>query len=133
MIQELVVGSDMYTEELMDHFQNPRNVGKMEEADGIGEIGNPVCGDVTTIYIKVRDDRIDEIKYQSFGCAAAIATGSMLTEMAKGKTLNEARSITKENVAHELGGLPEAKMHCSNLAAGGLHAAIEDYQGKRKR
>ena len=123
----------MYTEELMDHFQNPRNVGKMEDADGIGEIGNPVCGDVTTIYIKVRDDRIDEIKYQSFGCAAAIATGSMLTEMAKGKTLNEARSITKENVARELGGLPETKMHCSNLAAGGLHAAIEDYQGKRKR
>ena len=123
----------MYTEVLMDHFQNPRNIGKIEDADGIGEIGNPVCGDVTTIYIKVRDDRIDEIKYKTFGCAAAIATGSMLTEMAKGKTLNDALSITKENIAHELGGLPEAKMHCSNLAAGGLHAAIDDYHSKRSK
>jgi len=123
----------MYTEILMDHFQNPRNIGKIEDADGIGEIGNPVCGDVTTIYIKVRDDRIYEIKYKTFGCAAAIATGSMLTEMAKGKTLNDALSITKENVAHELGGLPEAKMHCSNLATGGLHVAIEDYHSKRRK
>ena len=121
----------MYSEKLIDHFQNPRNVGEIEDADGVGEIGNPVCGDVTTIYIKVRNDRIHDIRYKTFGCAAAIATGSMLTELAKGKSLDEAMKITKEDVASALDGLPEAKMHCSNLAAGGLHAAIEDYLAKK--
>jgi nitrogen fixation NifU-like protein len=122
----------MYSEKVLDHFRNPRNVGEIEDADGVGSVGNPVCGDMMSIYIKVKDDKIDDIKFRTFGCGAAIATTSMTTELAKGKTLDEAMTITRQDVADELGGLPPVKMHCSNLAADALHEAIEDYRGKRK-
>lgn len=122
----------MYTEKVMDHFRNPRNTGELSNADGVGTVGNPVCGDVMTIYIKVKDDSIEDIKFKTFGCGAAVATSSMVTELAKGKTLEEAKQITRANVADELGGLPPVKMHCSNLAADALHAAIEDYYNKKK-
>jgi len=122
----------MYTEKVMDHFRNPRNMGEIPNADGVGTVGNPVCGDMMTIYIKVKDDRIDDVKFKTFGCGAAVATSSMVTELAKGKTLKEALKITRADVAGELGGLPPIKMHCSNLAADGLHAAIEDYRKKQK-
>ncbi|MFQ6086931.1 MAG: Fe-S cluster assembly scaffold protein NifU [Candidatus Bathyarchaeia archaeon] len=121
----------MYTEKVMEHFRNPRNMGEMPDADGIGTVGNPVCGDLMTIYIKVKDNRIADIKFKTFGCGAAIATSSMITELAKGKTLEEALKITRGDVADSLGGLPPIKMHCSNLAADGLHAAIEDYLKKK--
>ena len=116
----------------MDHFENPRNVGEIPDADGIGEIGNPVCGDIMKIYIKVEDGRIADIKFKTFGCGAAIATSSMVTEMVKGKTLEEAKEISNKAVAEALGGLPPQKMHCSNLAADALHNAIEDYYQKNK-
>lgn len=122
----------MYTEKVMEHFRNPRNMGEMPDADGIGTVGNPVCGDLMTIYIKVKDNKIADIKFKTFGCGAAIATSSMITELAKGKTLEEAMKITRGNVAESLGGLPPIKMHCSNLAADGLHAAIEDYLKKKE-
>ncbi len=122
----------MYTEKVMEHFRNPRNMGEIPEADGTGTVGNPVCGDLMTIYIKVKDNKIADIKFKTFGCGAAIATSSMITELAKGKTLEEALKITRGNVAESLGGLPPIKMHCSNLAADGLHAAIEDYLKKRE-
>ena len=111
----------------MDHFRNPRNMGEIPDADGIGSVGNPVCGDMMNIYIKVKDNKIADIKFKTFGCGAAIATSSMVTELAKGKTLEEASKITRANVANNLGGLPPVKMHCSNLAADGLQAAIQDY------
>jgi nitrogen fixation NifU-like protein len=120
----------MYTEKVMEHFKNPRNVGEIPDADGIGTVGNPVCGDLMTIYIKVVDNRLADIKFKTFGCGSAIATSSMITELAKGKTLEEGLKITRANVADELGGLPAVKMHCSNLAADALHAAIEDYYKK---
>ncbi len=120
----------MYTEKVMEHFKNPRNVGEIPEADGVGTVGNPVCGDLMTIYIKVKDNRLADIKFKTFGCGSAIATSSMITELAKGKTLEEGLKITRANVADELGGLPPVKMHCSNLAADALHAAIEDYYKK---
>jgi nitrogen fixation NifU-like protein len=122
----------MYSEKVLDHFRNPRNVGEIEDADGVGSVGNPVCGDMMSIYIKVKDDKIDDIKFRTFGCGAAIATTSMTTELAKGKTLNDAMEITRQDVADELGGLPPVKMHCSNLAADALHEAIADYRGKKK-
>ncbi len=122
----------MYSEKVLDHFRNPRNVGEIEDADGVGSVGNPVCGDMMSIYIKVKDDKIEDIKFRTFGCGAAIATTSMTTELAKGKTLDEAMTITRKDVADELGGLPPVKMHCSNLAADALHEAIEDYRGKKK-
>ena len=118
----------IYSEKVMDHFHNPRNVGVVEDADGIGEVGNPVCGDVMKISIKVAEDRLVDIRFQTLGCGAAIATSSVLTEMAKGTTLAEAAAITKQDVADELGGLPSVKMHCSLLATDGLRAAIEDYR-----
>lgn len=121
----------MYTEKVMDHFKNPRNVGEIPDADGVGTVGNPVCGDLMTIYIKVKDNRLIDIKFKTFGCGSAIATSSMITELAKGKTLEEGLKITRANVADELGGLPAIKMHCSNLAADALHAAIEDYYKKQ--
>jgi nitrogen fixation NifU-like protein len=121
----------MYSEKVLEHFRNPRNVGEIEDADGVGTVGNPVCGDMMSIYIKVKDDKIDDIKFRTFGCGAAIATTSMTTELAKGKTLDEAMGITKQDVSDELGGLPPVKMHCSNLAADALHEAIEDYKGKK--
>ncbi|NWF86699.1 Fe-S cluster assembly scaffold protein NifU [Candidatus Bathyarchaeota archaeon] len=122
----------MYTDKVMEHFRNPRNMGEISDADGIGTVGNPVCGDMMTIYIKVKDNNITDIKFKTFGCGAAIATSSMVTELAKGKTLEEALKITRGDVADALEGLPPIKMHCSNLAADALHAAIEDYNKKRK-
>jgi nitrogen fixation NifU-like protein len=121
----------MYSEKVLDHFRNPRNVGEIENPDGVGTVGNPVCGDVMSIYIKVDDDKIEDIKFKTFGCGAAIATTSMTTELAKGKTLDEAMEITRQDVADELGGLPPVKMHCSNLAADALHEAIENYRKKK--
>ena len=121
----------MYSKKVMEHFLNPRNMGVIEDADGVGTAGNPVCGDTMTIYIKVKNGRIVDIKFQTFGCAAAIATSSMITELAKGKTLEEAEKITRDDVADALEGLPPIKMHCSNLAADALRAAIEDYRKKR--
>jgi len=123
-------GDGMYSEKVMEHFSNPRNVGEIEDADGVGTVGNPVCGDLMTIYIKVKDNRIEDIKFKTFGCGAAIATSSMVTEMAMSKTIEEALEITRNDVANELEGLPPVKMHCSNLAADALHAAIEDYKKK---
>lgn len=119
-----------YTEKVMDHFMNPRNIGEIPDADGVGTIGNQVCGDMTNVYIKVTDGRISDIKFKTFGCGAAIATASMATELALGKTLQEALAITRDAVAEALDGLPEAKLHCSNLAADALHAAIKEYMAK---
>jgi nitrogen fixation NifU-like protein len=121
----------MYSEKVMDHFRNPRNVGEIPDADGVGSVGNPVCGDVMTIYIKVKDDRITDIKFKTFGCGAAIATSSMITELAKGKTLDEAMKITRKDVADNLDGLPPIKMHCSNLASDALQKAIKNYRGRK--
>lgn len=121
----------MYTEKVMDHFSNPRNVGEMPDADAVGQVGNQSCGDIMKIYLKIKDNIIEDIKFQTFGCGAAIATSSMVTEMARGKTLEEAKKITNKSVAESLDGLPPQKMHCSNLAADALHAAIEDYLKKQ--
>ncbi|KYK27055.1 MAG: iron-sulfur cluster assembly scaffold protein [Candidatus Proteinoplasmatales archaeon SG8-5] len=118
----------MYSEKVMDHFMNPRNLGELENADGVGEVGNPTCGDLMKIFIKVENDKIIDIKFQTFGCGAAIATSSMVTELAKGKSLDEALEITRDDVATNLEGLPPLKMHCSNLASDALRAAIEDYR-----
>ncbi len=120
----------MYSPKVMQHFSNPQNVGEIPDADGVGEVGNPVCGDLMTIYIKVKDDKIADIKFKTFGCAAAIATSSIITTMAKGKTLDEASRISRNDVAEELGGLPPQKLHCSNLAADGLKLAIDNYRRK---
>lgn len=122
----------MYSEKVMEHFRNPRNMGEIPDADGVGTVGNPVCGDMMAIYIKVKDNRIADIKFKTFGCGAAVATSSMVTELAKGKTLEEAIKLTRADVADALEGLPPIKMHCSNLAADALHAAIEDYYKKQK-
>jgi nitrogen fixation NifU-like protein len=122
----------MYSEIVMEHFKNPRNVGKIEDADGVGEVGNPVCGDMMTITLKVKDDRIEDIKFETFGCGAAIAVSSMVTEMAKGKQLEEALKITNKSVAEKLEGLPKNKLHCSNLGADALHQAIMDYYGRKE-
>jgi nitrogen fixation NifU-like protein len=118
---------NMYTEKVMEHFRNPRNVGEIPDADGVGTVGNPICGDLMTVYIKVKDNVIMDVKFKTFGCAAAIATSSMITELAKGKSLQDALKITRGDVADNLGGLPPIKMHCSNLAADALHAAIKNY------
>ena len=124
----------MYTDRVMDHFSNPRNVGEIENADGVGQIGNPVCGDVMRISIDVDDkDHIADIKFKTFGCGAAVATSSMVTEMVMGKSLTEAADISNRAVAEALGGLPPNKMHCSNLAADALHLAIEDFLVKTGR
>jgi len=120
-----------YSEKVMEHFMHPRNVGEIKDADGVGEVGNPICGDLMTIYIRVKDDVITDIKFKTFGCGAAIATSSMVTELVKDKTIKEALSITNKDVVDELDGLPPIKMHCSLLAEEGIKAAIEDYR-KRK-
>jgi len=117
----------MYSQKVMEHFKNPHNMGEIPDADGVGTVGNPVCGDLMTIYIKVKDNRLQDIKFKTYGCGSAIATSSMITDIARGKTLEEALKITRADVADSLGGLPPVKMHCSNLAADALHAAIEDY------
>ena len=117
----------------MEHFTNPRNVGEIENADGIGEEGNPICGDMMTFYIKVKDNRLEDVKFKTFGCGAAIAVSSMVSEMAKGKTLEEAMKITPRAVADELEGLPKQKLHCSNLGAQALNKAIKDYLAKQKK
>ena len=121
----------MYSDKLIEEFRNPKNMGKMENPDGVGKVGNPTCGDVMYLYIKVNDDRIVDIKFETFGCAAAIGTSSIITEMAKGLTLDEASKITKQDVADEVDGLPPIKMHCSVLAADALKLAIEDYRKKK--
>ncbi|MFQ5465980.1 MAG: Fe-S cluster assembly scaffold protein NifU [Thermodesulfobacteriota bacterium] len=118
----------MYSEKVMDHFSNPRNVGEVEKPDGEGTVGNPACGDIMKLTIKVEDDVISDVKFKTFGCGAAIATSSMVTELVKGKTLEEAEDISNKTVSEALDGLPPVKMHCSNLAADALHAAIEDYK-----
>lgn len=120
----------MYGEKVMDHFENPRNQGTIEDADGIGEVGNPQCGDIMKIYIKVRDDIIEDVKFQTFGCAAAIASSSMATEMIKGKTVKEAWDLSNKAVAEALEGLPPQKIHCSVLAEEAIHKAINDYRAK---
>jgi nitrogen fixation NifU-like protein len=121
----------VYSDKVMDHFTNPRNVGEIKDADGIGEVGNPVCGDMMTFYIKVKDNRLEDVKFKTFGCGAAIAVSSMTSEMAKGKTLEEAVKITPSLVAKELEGLPKNKFHCSNLGAQALTKAIRDYATKK--
>ena len=121
----------MYSKTVMDHFKSPRNVGTIEDAEGVGEIGNPLCGDMMTIFLKIENDIIEDIKFQTFGCGAAIAVSSMLTEIAKGKTLDEAKKITNKDVAEALDGLPKNKLHCSNLGADALQAAIKDYEDRK--
>ena len=120
-----------YSEKVIDHFQNPRNVGEIPDADGVGKVGNPACGDIMALYIKVADGRIVDARFKTFGCGAAIATSSMVTELVKGKTIEEALQISKRTVADALEGLPPTKMHCSNLAEDALRAAIEDYLKRR--
>lgn len=121
----------IYSDKVMDHFMNPRNVGEIEDADGIGEEGNPVCGDMMTFHIKVDDNRLSDVKFKTFGCGAAIAVSSMVSEMAIGKTIEEAREITPELVAQQLDGLPKNKHHCSNLGAQALNRAIDNYLEKQ--
>ncbi|MHB9029203.1 MAG: Fe-S cluster assembly scaffold protein NifU [Candidatus Latescibacterota bacterium] len=122
----------MYSKKVMDHFENPRNVGVIENPDGIGKQGNPVCGDVMELSIKVNEDIIEDVKFRTFGCCAAIATSSMVTELVKGKSIDEAERISKQTVAEALDGLPPVKMHCSNLAADALQDAIRDYRERKK-
>lgn len=121
----------VYSDKVMEHFANPHNVGEIPDADGIGKVGNPQCGDVMWLYIKVKDNIITDIKFKTFGCGAAIATSSMITDLARGKTLEEAKVITRQDVANALEGLPPQKMHCSNLAADALREAIKDYEAKQ--
>ena len=120
-----------YSETVKDHFKNPRNVGEMSDPDGVGEVGNPICGDMMTISIKVEDELIKDIKFLTFGCGAAIAVSSMLTEMARGKSIEEAKDITNKSVAEALDGLPKNKLHCSNLGADALQLAIKDYEDRK--
>ncbi len=128
-----VTNSSLYTQKVMEHFMNPHNMGEIKDADAVGEAGNAVCGDVMYLYLKVKDNRIKDIKFKTLGCAAAIATSSMVTDLAKGKTLEEALKITNKQVAEELGGLPAVKMHCSVLAQQALKNAIENYWKKQKQ
>jgi len=121
-----------YSDKVLDHFMKPRNVGTIENPDGYGKVGNPVCGDLMEMYIKVKDDKISDIKFKTFGCGSAIATSSMVTEMVKGMNIEEALKVTRKDVATELDGLPPQKMHCSNLAADALHEAIKDYKRKKE-
>jgi nitrogen fixation NifU-like protein len=125
--------TSLYSEKVMEHFRNPRNVGDMENPDGIGHVGNPVCGDIMELYIKVKDNIITDAKFKTFGCGAAIATSSMVTELVKGKSLEDALQISNRAVAEALGGLPPVKMHCSVLAEEALQSAIDDYLKKTKR
>jgi len=119
-----------YSEKVMEHFSNPQNVGSLEDADGVGKVGNPVCGDIMKLFIKVKDGKVSDVRFQTFGCAAAIATSSMVTQMVKGKSLDEAMEITNQAVADALDGLPKQKMHCSALAEQALQKAIKNYRGE---
>ena len=119
-----------YSEKVMEHFSNPRNVGEIENADGVGEAGNPKCGDIMKIYLKVKDNVIEDVKFKTFGCASAIASSSMATELIKGKTIDEAWNLTNNAVAEALDGLPPIKMHCSVLAEEAIHTALNDYRAK---
>jgi len=121
----------VYSEQVMEHFRNPRNVGEIKDADGVGKVGNPVCGDIMELSIKVKDGRIDDAKFRTFGCGAAIATSSMVTELVKGKTIEEALEVSNKAVVEALGGLPPVKMHCSVLAEQALRSAIEDYRKRQ--
>jgi nitrogen fixation protein NifU and related proteins len=132
-MEEIRMTNVGYSKKVMEHFMNPRNVGVIENPDGYGKVGNPVCGDVMEIYIKVKDEKITDIKFRTFGCGSAIATSSMVTELAKGKHIDDAIKITRGDVASELDGLPAQKMHCSNLAADALHEAIKDYKNKKQK
>ncbi len=123
----------MYSKKVMDHFMKPRNVGEITDADGVGEVGNPVCGDVMTFYIRVKNGIITDVRFKTFGCGAAIAVSSIVSEMAKGKTVEEAMNITNQSVVDELGGLPPLKLHCSNLGADALRKALENYLAKEKK
>jgi nitrogen fixation NifU-like protein len=123
----------MYSKTVLDHFRNPRNVGVIADADGVGEVGNPLCGDIMTIYLKVKNEHIEDIKFQTFGCGAAIAVSSMLTEIAKGKSIEDAKKLTNKNIAEALEGLPKQKLHCSNLGADALHLAIKAYEKRTTR
>ena len=125
------ISNTQYGEKVMEHFKNPRNVGDIPDADGIGNVGNPVCGDIMRLYIKVQDDKIVDAKFKTFGCGAAIATSSMVTEIVKGKTVKDALKISNRAVAEALGGLPPIKMHCSVLAEEALKSAIDDYMKKK--
>ncbi len=120
--------SNIYSEKAMDHFMNPRNMGKFDDPDGVGDVGNPSCGDLMTIHIKVENEKIEDIKFKTLGCAAAIATSDMICELAKGKTLDDALEVTFQDVVDELGKLPPSKVHCANLAQKGLREAIDDYR-----
>ncbi len=122
-----------YSQKVMDHFMNPRNVGIIEDADAIGEVGNSRCGDIMKMYLKIKDNVIEDVKFQTFGCGAAVATSSMVTELVKGKTIEEALKITNKTVAEALDGLPPIKMHCSNLAEEAIRSAIEDYRKKNEK
>ncbi|MDP6685748.1 MAG: Fe-S cluster assembly scaffold protein NifU [Candidatus Omnitrophota bacterium] len=124
--------NSQYSEKVMEHFKNPQNVGEIKDANGIGNVGNPVCGDIMRLYIKVEDGKIVDAKFKTFGCGAAIATSSMVTELVKGKTIEEALKISNRAVAEALGGLPSIKMHCSVLAEEALKSAIDDYLKKKK-
>ncbi len=121
----------MYSKTVMNHFRNPRNVGVIDDADGVGEVGNPLCGDMMSIYLKIKEDQIEDIKFQTFGCGSAIAVSSMITEIAKGKSLEDAKRITNKDVANALDGLPQNKLHCSNLGADALKAAIKDFEDRK--
>jgi len=121
-----------YSEKVIDHFTNPRNLGEIKDADGVGEVGNPKCGDIMQLFIKVKDDKIEDAKFKTFGCCAAIATSSMLTEMIKGKLLSEVNKITNQVITEALGGLPKIKLHCSVLAEDALKAALNDYYKRKK-
>ena len=121
-----------YSDKVMDHFSNPRNVGEIPDADGVGTVGNPVCGDIMRLYLKIKDDRIEDIKFKTFGCGAAIASSSMLTELVKGKTIEEALKVSNKAVADALGGLPTKKRHCSVLAEEALQKAVDDYRSKKE-
>lgn len=123
----------MYNETVLAHFQNPQNVGEIPDASGVGEVGNVICGDILRVYIKVKDNVLEDVKFMTYGCGAAVASGSMLTVLAKGRTVEEALQITNRTVAEALGGLPPQKKHCSNLAADALHRAIEDWRRKNGR
>lgn len=120
----------MYNQTVMEHFNNPKNMGELPDADGVGSVGNPVCGDLMTVFIKVKDGIVTDIRFKTFGCVSAIATSSMVTELAKGRTIDDCLKLSRKDVAEKLGGLPPNKMHCSNLAADALHAAIKDYLQK---